>query len=79
MDDREILARALPPPIDVAVDGHFAGKLTPQLRYELRGWVLLSLAALGLAGLLALVLALARAPGAQAIFPFLDQSFFRSR
>ncbi|TAL00520.1 MAG: hypothetical protein EPO08_13415 [Rhodospirillaceae bacterium] len=76
MDDREIFARALPPPIDVAVDGHFAGKLTPQLRYELQGWVLLSLAALGLAGVLALMLSLARAPGAE-ILPFLDQVFFR--
>jgi len=77
MDDREMLARALPPSIDVAIDGHFAGKLTPQLQYELKGWVLLALAALALAGVLALVLALSRVPGADMAFPFIDQNFFR--
>jgi len=76
MDERKIFARGLPPPIDVAVDGHFAGKLTPELRYELQGWALLSLAALALAGILALMLSLARAPGAE-ILPFLNQIFFR--
>ncbi len=77
MDDREVIARSLPPPVDVPVDGNFAGKLTPDLRAELFGWSLLSLAALALAGLLALLLALARMPGAEVIFPWAGQSFFQ--
>jgi hypothetical protein len=77
MIDKEILARTLPPPEDVPIDGHFAGRLTPQLSYELHGWVLLALAALALAGLLALALAIARVPGADALLPFINQDFFR--
>ncbi len=77
MDDREVIARSLPPPVDVPVDGHFAGKLTPHLRSELYGWAGLALAALGLAGVLALLLALARVPGAEMIFPWTGQTFFR--
>ena len=77
MDDREVIARSLPPPVDVPVDGNFAGKLTPHLRAELFGWSFLPLAALALAGLLALLLALARVPGAEAIFPWAGQSFFQ--
>ena len=77
MDDRDVIARSLPPPVDVPVDGHFAGKLTPQLRSELYGWVALPLAALALAGILALLLALARMPGAEMIFPWTGQTFFQ--
>src|SRR5437763_16060560 len=76
-DDKEILARTRPPPVDVPVDGHFAGRLTPQLSYELHGWVLLALAALALAGLLALVLAVSRTPGVENVLPFMTQDFFR--
>ena len=77
MDEKEVIARSLPPPIDVPVDGNFAGKLTPHLRGELHGWTVLPLAALGLAGLLALLLALARSPVAEVIFPWIGQTFFQ--
>lgn len=77
MDDKEVIARSLPPPVDVPVDGNFAGKLTPHLRSELQGWTVLPLAALGLAGLLALMLALARSPAAEVIFPWIGQTFFQ--
>jgi len=77
MDDREVIARSLPPPVDVPVDGNFAGKLTIHLRGELQGWTLLPLAALGLSGLLALLLALSRTPVAETIFPWIGQDFFR--
>ena len=76
MDEKEVLARAMPPPIDVAVDGMIAGKLTPHLKSELRGWVILPLVALALAGFLALLLALARVPGAEALLPWAGQNFF---
>jgi cytochrome c oxidase subunit 1 len=76
MDDKEVLARSLPPPIDVPVDGHFAGKLTPALRSELHGWAFLPLAALGLAGMLALLLAVSRMPGSEIILPWTGQTFF---
>ncbi len=76
MDEKEVLARALPPPIDVAVDGMIAGKLTPHLITELRGWVVLPLIALALAGVLALLLALARVPGAETLLPWTGQNFF---
>ncbi len=77
MDDKVIFARAMPAPVDVAVDGHFAGKLTDDLRLELQGWSAISVAALGLAGLLALVLAVARIPGVEKALPFLNQAFFQ--
>ena len=77
MDDKLIFARAMPAPVDVAVDGHFAGKLTDDLRLELQGWSAISVAALGLAGLLALVLAIARIPGVERALPFLNQAFFQ--
>ncbi len=77
MDDREVIARSLPPPVDVPVDGNFAGKLTPDLRAELHGWTVLPLAALALAGFLALLLALARMPGAENILPWTGQTFFQ--
>jgi hypothetical protein len=76
MDEREILARAMPPPMDVAVDGHFAGKLSAALTYELRGWTALSVCALGLAGALAILLVVARVPGVDRVLPFLGQGFF---
>jgi len=77
MDDREVFARAMPPPVDVPVDGHFAGKVTPRLARELYGWTFLPLAALGLAGLLALLLALARVPHAEVLLPWTGEGFFR--
>lgn len=77
MDDKEVLARAMPPPVDVAVDGNFAGKLTPGLMRELRGWVGLPLVALALAGLLALLLALSRVPGAERVLTWTGDSFFQ--
>jgi len=77
MDDREVIARSLPPPVDVPVDGNFAGKLTSHLRIELQGWTVLPLAALALAGVLALLLALSRVPGAELIMPWTGQTFFQ--
>ena len=44
-----------PPPVhvlktpEVAVDGHFAGRLTDDLKWEFRGWVTLPVAALAVA------------------------------
>jgi hypothetical protein len=77
MDEREVLARSMPPPVDMAVDGNFAGKITPPFLHELRGWVSLPLAALALAGLLALLLALSRVPGAERVFTWTGDSFFQ--
>lgn len=77
MDEREVLARSMPPPVDMAVDGNFAGKVTPAFMHELRGWTMLPLAALALAGLLALLLALSRVPGAERILTWTGDSFFQ--
>ncbi len=46
-------------------------------RRALYGWLLLGAGALALAGLLALLLAVARTPGAEAWFPWSDQAAFR--
>lgn len=62
--------------LDVAVDGQFAGSLTPTLRHELHGWTFLALAALALAGVLALLIAMMRVPGADQIFSTDSQTFF---
>ena len=77
MEEKEVLARSRPPLMDVPVDGNFAGRLTPTLRTELYGWALLPMVALALAGILALMLALARAPGAEHILPWTGPDFFR--
>jgi cytochrome c oxidase subunit I len=77
MDESDVFARAMPPPVDVAVDGTYAGKLTPHLASELRGWVTLPLVALALAGFMALLLALSRVPGAEFLLPWVGQSFFQ--
>jgi len=77
MEEKEVFARSRPPPMDVPVDGNFAGRLTPTLRTELYGWALLPMVALALAGVLALMLALARAPGAEQILPWTGPDFFR--
>ncbi len=77
MDDKEVIARSLPPPMHVPVDGNFAGKLTPALRSELYGWTLLPLAALALAGILALLLALLRVPHVEVLVPWIGQTFFQ--
>ena len=77
MDDKEVIARSLPPPVDVPVDGNFAGKLTADLRVELHGWTVLPLAALALAGVLALMLGLAHTPGVENIFSWTGQTFFQ--
>ena len=46
-------------------------------RRALRGWLLLGAGALAIAGLLALILAVARTPDAQAWFPWSDEAAFR--
>ena len=51
-----------------AVDSHGA-------HYELRGWGLLAMVSLGVAGLFALLLALSRVPGAGEMFPWPVQFF----
>ncbi|MDX2145376.1 MAG: cbb3-type cytochrome c oxidase subunit I [Rhodospirillaceae bacterium] len=76
IDDVESTERCAEPRLDVAVDGRFAGVLTPHFRHELFGWVALPLAALGIAGLLALLIALLRVPGAENVLPWSSQSFF---
>jgi len=77
MDEREVIARSMPPPVDMAVDGNFAGKITPPFMHELRGWVSLPLIALALAGLLALLLAASRVPGAERVLTWTGDSFFQ--
>ena len=74
MDTRPPELRVAPP--QPAVDGHFAGSLTDDLKGELRFWVSLSVAALAIAGALALLLAFSRVPGADAIMPWDPQSLF---
>lgn len=73
----------LPPPKEHAletpeapVDGHFAGRLSPDLLWELKGWVILPVAALAIAGLMAVLVALLRVPGAEAVLPWTTQTFF---
>lgn len=61
---------------EAAMDGHFAGSLTEDLRWELKCWVILPVAALGVAGLMAILVALMRVPGADAVLPWLGQTFF---
>ena len=51
-----------------AVDSHAA-------HFELRGWGVLAMASLGVAGIFALLLALSRVPGAGEIFPWPVQFF----
>jgi len=67
-------ASALGP--EPAVDGHFAGSLTPALAGELKAWAWLSVSALAIAGGLALLLAFSRVPGAETILPWEPQSLF---
>jgi hypothetical protein len=76
IDDADLADKRAEPRLDVAVDGRFAGVLTPHFRHELFGWVALPLAALGIAGFLALLIALLRVPGAEAVLPWSSQSFF---
>jgi cytochrome c oxidase subunit I len=73
----------LPPPPEhgletpeAPVDGHFAGRLSDDLLWELKGWVILPVAALAIAGLMAILVALLRVPGAEAILPWTSQTFF---
>lgn len=63
-------------PPEAAMDGHFAGRLSPDLLWELRCWVCLPVIALGLAGLMAILVAVMRVPGAETVLPWLGQSFF---
>lgn len=51
--------------------------LQPLARRALHGWLLLGAGALAIAGVLALILALARTPGAEAWMPWAEQSAFR--
>jgi cytochrome c oxidase subunit 1 len=76
IDDHDITERSSAAQLDVAVDGRFAGVLTPHFRHELYGWTALPLVALGIAGVLALLIALLRVPGAEAVLPWSSQSFF---
>jgi cytochrome c oxidase subunit 1 len=76
MMDEVNRARAHADRLDVAVDGQFAGTLTPALRHELFWWTALPLAALALAGLLALLIALMRVPGLEQFFEAGGQPFF---
>lgn len=73
----------LPPPPEhkvetpeAALDGHFAGRLSPDLAWELKGWIILPVAALAVAGLMAILVALLRVPGAEVILPWNSQTFF---
>jgi cytochrome c oxidase subunit 1 len=61
---------------EAAVDGHFAGRLTEDLTWELKGWIILPLAALAVAGLMAILVALLRVPGAESVLPWNSQTFF---
>lgn len=61
---------------EAAVDGHFAGRLSADLRWELKGWAGLPVAALAIAGLMAILVAVMRVPGAEAVLPWTSQSFF---
>lgn len=61
---------------EVAIDGQFATGMSPALKWELRCWVILPVVALGVAGLMAILVALMRVPGAEIILPWLGQSFF---
>lgn len=61
---------------EAAVDGHFAGRLSVDLRWELRGWVVLPVAALAIAGLMAVLVALLRVPGVESVLPWTSQTFF---
>ncbi len=76
IDDLNIANLSEAARLDVAVDGRFAGVLTPHFKYELQGWALLPMVALGIAGLLALLIALLRVPGAENVLPWSGQAFF---
>jgi hypothetical protein len=76
IDDVDISERSSAAQLDVAVDGRFAGVLTPHFKHELFGWASLPLVALALAGFLALLIALLRVPGAENVLPWSSQSFF---
>ena len=56
----------------------FAQGLTASLRGELRGWALLAVGSLAVAGALALLLGLGRAPNAQAYLPWDLATFFNT-
>ncbi len=56
----------------------FAQGLTESLRGELRGWALLAVGSLAMAGALALLLGLGRAPNAQAYLPWDLATFFNT-
>ncbi|MEQ8510060.1 MAG: cbb3-type cytochrome c oxidase subunit I [Rhodospirillaceae bacterium] len=73
----------LPPPPEHGIetpesplDGHFAGRLSQDMLWELRGWVVLPIAALAIAGLMAILVAVLRVPGAEAVLPWTTQTFF---
>jgi heme/copper-type cytochrome/quinol oxidase subunit 1 len=52
-------------------------RLEPLARRALAGWLLLGVGGLAVAGVLALMLAVARAPGAETWFPWAEQDSFR--
>jgi cytochrome c oxidase subunit I len=76
MDDLDLTERHSTTRLDVAVDGRFAGVLTPHFKHELFGWAALPLVALAIAGFLALLIAVLRVPGAESVLPWSSQSFF---
>lgn len=61
---------------EAAVDGHFAGRLSSDMQWELKGWVALPVAALAIAGLMAVLVALLRVPGVESVLPWTSQTFF---
>ena len=77
MGDKKTFKSAITPLVDSSVDGVIGKKFTGYLASELRGWVILPLAALGLAGFMALLLAVARVPGAEFLLPWTGQTFFQ--
>lgn len=69
----------MPPPVPRSAAESLAPyALPPELKAEMRGWALLAVGALAVAGGLALLLGLSRAPGAQAVLPWDLATFFRT-
>jgi len=70
------LYRLLADKVEIGLlEGLSSGKFRGGLIWEIKGWAILSVAALGLAGILALLLALLRVPGLDGL-PWSSQEFF---
>ena len=61
---------------DYVMDGHYAGALHKAFLKEIKGWVQLALFSLGIAGLMAILLAALRLPAVDVILPFNSQQLF---